>query len=95
MCNFICCDPSHSNDLSYCKGNAWHADNHKFDCVHKTGSSNIIDIMFCMDTTGSMGPYIENSKKAVIKIINDVKALGKGDNRSVKFGFVAYKDHPP
>ncbi len=48
-----------------------------------------------MDTTGSMSSYIERSKIAVAKIINDVKALSKGDDRSVKFGFVAYKDHPP
>ena len=48
-----------------------------------------------MDTTGSMSSYIEKSKDAVRKIIKDINALPSSGDRSIKFGFVAYKDHPP
>jgi hypothetical protein len=48
-----------------------------------------------MDTTGSMSSYIEKSKDAVRKIIKDINALPSSGDRSLKFGFVAYKDHPP
>jgi hypothetical protein len=48
-----------------------------------------------MDTTGSMSSYIEKSKDAVRKIIKDINALPSSGERSIKFGFVAYKDHPP
>ena len=95
-CNFVCCHPSHGEDLQFCKGNAWHTDAHTFDCDHKVSSSNIIDIVFCCDTTGSMSSYIERSKTTVKKIISDILSLGKeGGERTVKFAFVAYRDHPP
>jgi hypothetical protein len=42
-----------------------------------------------------MGSYIGPVKTAVTKIISDVNALATGDSRSIKFGLVAYKDHPP
>jgi hypothetical protein len=48
-----------------------------------------------MDTTASMSSYIEKSKDAVRKIIKDIDALPSSGDRSIKFGFVAYKDHPP
>jgi len=44
-----------------------------------------------MDTTGSMSSYIEKSKSTVTKLMNLFSIGG----RSLKFGFVAYKDHPP
>ena len=49
-----------------------------------------------MDTTGSMGTYIEKSKDAVRKIIKDVNGLPSSTGtKNIQFGFVAYKDHPP
>jgi hypothetical protein len=36
-----------------------------------------------MDTTGSMGSYIEKSKQAVRKIIKDVSALRSSSTRSI------------
>ena len=48
-----------------------------------------------MDTTGSMSSFIKKSKDAVRRIIIDINALPSTDDRSILFGFVAYKDHPP
>jgi hypothetical protein len=59
MCNFVCCHPTHYDELKYCNGNAWHSEAHSFDCDHKTGKSNILDIVFCMDTTNSMSSYLK------------------------------------
>lgn len=82
--------------MKFCNGTAWHNDSHTFDCDHKEGmSTNILDIVFCCDTTGSMSSYIEKSKSTVKKIIADVMKEGSSEGRTIKFGFVAYKDHPP
>jgi hypothetical protein len=48
-----------------------------------------------MDTTASMSNYIKKSKDAVRKIIKDINDLPSSEKRSIKFGFVAYRDHPP
>jgi hypothetical protein len=48
-----------------------------------------------MGTTGSMSSYIEKSKDAVRKIIKAINSLPSSGDRNLKFGFVAYKDHPP
>ena len=55
----------------------------------------MIDIVFCVDTTGSMGSYLEKTKSTITSIINKVKDNTKGEDVSIKFGFVSYKDHPP
>lgn len=44
-----------------------------------------------MDTTGSMAAYITNSISTIKKLIDLFNVGG----RSLKFGFVSYKDHPP
>lgn len=96
-CNYICCHPSHGEEeRKYCNRPALHRDDHKFDCDHKEDyTSNIIDICFCCDTTGSMSSYIEKSKTTCKKIIADVLKLPSTGPRSVRFAFVAYRDHPP
>lgn len=68
---------------------SWHTGKHSFCCEHLV-DTNVIDIVFCMDTTGSMSRYIENSKNTVTKLMNKFNV----EKRSLKFGFVAYKDHP-
>jgi|LauGreDrversion4_2_1035121.scaffolds.fasta_scaffold845128_1 hypothetical protein len=56
--------------------------------------TNTIDIVFVLDTTGSMGSLIESSKQAVRNIISSVGKMNLGDDPNrVKFGFVAYRDH--
>ena len=55
----------------------------------------MIDVVFCIDTTGSMDDYLEKSKDAVSRIVEQVKEKSKGESVSVRFGVVAYRDHPP
>jgi hypothetical protein len=91
-CSFYCGHSSHKESNSFCTKNAWHLDDHVFDCKHEGSyDATIIDIVFCCDTTGSMGGYIEKSKTTIKKIVQTAKE----SKRSVKFGFVAYRDHPP
>ncbi len=62
--------------------------------VKRTVMTNTIDIVFVLDTTGSMGSLIESSKQAVRNIISSVGKMNLGDDPNrVKFGFVAYRDH--
>lgn len=48
-----------------------------------------------MDTTGSMGSYLARAKKVIEGIIKRIDDKVKGTKIDVKFGFVAYRDHPP
>lgn len=46
------------------------------------------DIVFTMDTTGSMGPYLELLKEAA----GDFVAMTSGENN--RYGFIGYRDDP-
>ena len=82
--------------LNFCKLPAWHPEIHIFDCKHEgTSDFSKIDIVFCCDTTGSMGSYIAKSKDTVLKILASTEKMKLGTLRTYKFGFVAYRDHPP
>eukprot|EP00828_Plagiopyla_frontata_P025877 TRINITY_DN3331_c0_g1_i9.p2 TRINITY_DN3331_c0_g1~~TRINITY_DN3331_c0_g1_i9.p2 ORF type:complete len:214 (+),score=26.40 TRINITY_DN3331_c0_g1_i9:662-1303(+) len=48
-----------------------------------------------MDTTGSMGDYLAQAKQTVDGIMKKINEKVKGTKIDVKFGFVAYRDHPP
>lgn len=59
---------------------------------------NGMDICFVIDTTGSMGPYIEGAKESLRTIIEDAKKSLEELNakeESLKFAVVGYRDHPP
>ncbi|EAS06505.1 von willebrand factor type A domain protein (macronuclear) [Tetrahymena thermophila SB210] len=58
-------------------------------------AAGMIDVVFCIDTTGSMNEYLEKTKDTVNKIVEQVKEKSKGESVSVRFGIVAYRDHPP
>jgi len=51
-----------------------------------------LDLTFIMDCTGSMGSYIDAAKSNITAI---VKRLSEQENADVRFGLVAYRDHPP
>lgn len=51
------------------------------------GSS--LDVVFAIDTTGSMEPYIHEVRDNLLKIMEDVFEFAQG----VRVGIVAYKDH--
>ena len=40
-----------------------------------------------------MGSYIEKSKSICNKILNKIKSLPNHELRTLKFAFVAYRDH--
>lgn len=49
-----------------------------------------LEMVFVLDTTGSMGGLIEGAKQKIWSIVNDV--MQKKDRPSVKIGLVAYRD---
>ncbi len=53
-----------------------------------------IELVFAIDTTGSMGGLIEGAKQKVWRIINDVTQRQKASNQKVlvRVGLVAYRD---
>ena len=57
--------------------------------LEETGRS--VDIVICMDTTGSMGKYIEGVKKMLIPMMKETIA-GFTDYR---IGMVLFRDYPP
>ena len=50
-----------------------------------------LEMVFVVDTTGSMGGLIEGAKQKIWSIVNDV--MQKKDHPSVKIGLVAYRDN--
>lgn len=55
--------------------------------------SKLLDLVFCMDCTGSMGPYIKKAKESIKNIVN--KITEKSDCKDLLFSLIAYRDHPP
>jgi len=53
---------------------------------------SMLDICFTIDCTGSMSPYIEESKNSIRRIINRIT---QEEGADVRFAVVAYRDHPP
>ncbi|CAK73239.1 unnamed protein product (macronuclear) [Paramecium tetraurelia] len=52
--------------------------------------SNIIDVVFIMDLTGSMKPWKEEMEKAIYEILQQFDQTNKG--YQMRFGFVGYRD---
>ena len=57
--------------------------------------AGMIDVVFCCDTTGSMGSYLVKTKDVIKQIIAKIKNKMEDETIDLKFGFVAYRDHPP
>ena len=51
-----------------------------------------LDCVFVIDTTGSMDEYIVSVKEAINELVK--KIMNETSVESVKFGVVAYRDHP-
>ena len=56
------------------------------------GDKKILDLVFVMDCTGSMGQYINAAKTNIQSIVSRIIQQADAD---VRFGLVAYRDHPP
>ncbi len=52
-----------------------------------------LDIVFAIDNTGSMGPYIEQVKMKVLEIIRTIRK--EELVHYLRVGLVSYRDHPP
>lgn len=52
-----------------------------------------LDLVFVVDNTGSMGPYIAQVKSKILEIIRTIKK--EELCHRLRVGLVAYRDHPP
>lgn len=52
-----------------------------------------LDLVFVMDATGSMGPYIKETKKRINDMLKTYEEMLKGRKISFRVGVVAYRDH--
>lgn len=52
----------------------------------------LLDLIFTMDCTGSMGQYISAAKRGISAIAS---RLAQAEGYDLRFGLVAYRDHPP
>ncbi|MFH2057394.1 MAG: vWA domain-containing protein [Pseudomonadota bacterium] len=59
------------------------------DISHQTNQSPRKAVVFVVDTTISMGPYIEECKRIITSIFDDIQSQRRQDEFS--FGFVAYR----
>ncbi len=57
----------------------------------KPNQKKTLEMVFVIDTTGSMGGLIEGAKQKVWSIVNDV--MQRKDRPNVKIGLVAYRDN--
>ncbi|OWZ01349.1 Alpha kinase, partial [Phytophthora megakarya] len=60
------------------------------DIQLKYAKANALELVIVMDCTGSMSPWIQQAKTAMIQIIKNVKSDHPG--ATVRVGFVAYRD---
>ena len=51
--------------------------------------------MFLQDTTGSQGRYIQSARKAIRDICDKISASGHVSKDLIRFGLIAFRDHPP
>lgn len=52
-----------------------------------------VDCVFCVDTTGSMDPWIMGTLDTVKQLMASIS--DQTNVKSVQYAFVAYRDHPP
>jgi Mg-chelatase subunit ChlD len=57
----------------------------------ETGGKPQLEMVFVLDTTGSMGGLIDGAKQKIWSIVNDV--MKTPQHPKVKIGLVAYRDH--
>ena len=53
------------------------------------------DVVFLQDTTGSQGRYIQSARKAIRDICDKISASGHISKDLIRFGLIAFRDHPP
>ena len=58
----------------------------------KLADTALLDMVFVMDCTGSMGSYIHSAQQTIHDLVQEIVSKEKAD---VRFALVAYRDHPP
>ncbi|KAG2029888.1 hypothetical protein BDR03DRAFT_809913, partial [Suillus americanus] len=53
------------------------------------------DIVFLLDATGSMQVYIEQVRDTIQSLCERLVATGKWSGGDLRFGLIAFRDHPP
>ncbi|KIK38069.1 hypothetical protein CY34DRAFT_809747, partial [Suillus luteus UH-Slu-Lm8-n1] len=53
------------------------------------------DIAFLQDATGSQQPYIDTARNEINQICNTLISGGKFAPQDLRFGLIAFRDHPP
>ncbi len=69
---------------------AYDADELKWLASRESGE---LDLVFLVDETGSMGPYIEQVKERLLDLIAALESAPL--MKSLRLGLVTYRDHPP
>jgi hypothetical protein len=69
---------------------AYDADELKWLAAKKSGQ---LDLVFLVDETGSMGPYIEQVKARLLDLVQALESAPLCE--SLRLGLVTYRDHPP
>ncbi len=62
------------------------------ESVEPVGDDYRAGIVFVIDSTISMGPYIERTREAVRKVFKTIQT--RGLHNKVSFGLIAYRDNP-
>ncbi|KAG1769111.1 hypothetical protein EV702DRAFT_1049782 [Suillus placidus] len=60
-----------------------------------TTTSSKLDIVFLLDATGSMQVYIEKVRDTIQSLCERLVATGKWSSSELRFGLIAFRDHPP
>jgi hypothetical protein len=109
LCNVFCTkhvERDRNNQIikdsskGFCTLDAWHPGPHTFECGNEHQNMKTyqgIDVCFVIDTTSSMGEYIEQVKSTITRIIGENEEQLKKIKASSTFQFaiVDYRDHPP
>ena len=64
----------------------------KIEIVINVEMKTSLDLLFIMDLTGSMGPYIEEAKQNLIYIMD--KIIDQSPGIGINLGFIGYRDIP-
>ncbi|KAG2065849.1 vWA-like protein [Suillus decipiens] len=54
-----------------------------------------LDIVFLQDATESQQPYIDAARSGITQICNTLLSGGKVAPQDIRFGLIAFRDHPP
>ena len=73
------------------KGSGFKVEDFDLEDSDREEFENLVDILFVVDSTGSMGAYIRDSIMTIIKIVEKFKK----QEYDLKLSLCDYRDHPP